>query len=255
MTDKTQSIYEDFYRRKASVQPYIDYQKRYQGTIRESDRVIIDIVLKILPETAAERSRFRLLDIGCSTGNLLRHIRENVPGIELFGGDISDESISEANDDPDLSAITIERMDILDIGHSNRFDIVIANAVLYGFGPEVFEQAIANVAKALRPGGSLVAFDFFHPFEQEIAIVEYHAGHPEGHPIHFRSYGRATAVLEHVGLTDVFFTPFNIPIALPHPGFESIRSYTVDGADGNHLSFRGILFQPWHHLLAKKSGA
>ena len=68
----------------AMLARYDDYQQRYRDSIRESDKVLIDLIR----EAAAGRPA-RLLDIGCSTGNLLRHIRRLVPGLDLHGGDLA----------------------------------------------------------------------------------------------------------------------------------------------------------------------
>ena len=62
------------------------------------------------------------------------------------------------------------------------------------------------------------------------------------------------------GFDDVQFAPFEIPIDLPRgrtvgdneSGFEDLNSYTVRSEAGDRLLFRGTLFQPWCHLIARK---
>ncbi len=226
------------------MKDYIAYQRRYVDNIRESDRVILEIVSRLEAEN--------LLDIGCSTGNLLRHIRQAFPKLTLTGGDNSDIQLDECRRDKSLAGIDFAKMDIRDLP-SKAFDIVIANAILYGFSNEEFEKCIISIRRSLRQGGHFIAFDFFHPFAQEIEIIEKSAGFPGGHPLHFRSFGHARSVLSAAGFDRVDFRPFEIAIDLKKPSPESIVSYTIQQLNGPRLLFRGTLFQPWCHLIGRTS--
>lgn len=220
------------------VTEYLHYQEKYKTTIRENDKAL----LQHLRGTSGE-----LLDIGCSSGNLLRFISSLYPHLKLQGGDISAPSIEQCRKDDSLRGIAFEVMDILRLPR-NAFDAIVATAVLYCL--EDFEGAIASLAGALRPGGKLVAFDFFHPFEQELAIVETSSHSPQGHPMFMRSYAWTRRVLERHGFRQIDFHPFDIPITLPRgKGIDS--TYTVE-SDAGRLQFRGTLFQPWCHLVARK---
>jgi SAM-dependent methyltransferase len=155
-----------------------------------------------------------------------------------------------ASPNPELSSIHFAKLDIrkLPVG---SFDIVTANAILYGFDEEPFAESIRSIAKSLRPGGHLIAFDFFHPFEQEVSIVEKSKAFPDGHPLHFRSYAKASEVLKAAGFSDINYQLFEIKIDLPHPGYGSVVSYTRM-SEGQRLLFRGSIFQPWCHLVARR---
>jgi SAM-dependent methyltransferase len=123
---------------------------------------------------------------------------------------------------------------------------------VYLFRQPEFERSLASLAKALKPGGRFLAFDWFHPYEQELAIFEKSATHPEGLLIHARPYSLVEKALAKAGFGDVAFRPFAIPIDLEQPRKPTdMRSYTVP-ADGRRLLFRGALFQPWCHLVARK---
>lgn len=80
---------------------YLEHQKRYATQVRESDRVIIDIVRDIVEE-GPRGSAPSPLDAGCSTGNLLRHLRRLVPALALHGGDAYPLIIEQERTDPDL---------------------------------------------------------------------------------------------------------------------------------------------------------
>jgi cyclopropane fatty-acyl-phospholipid synthase-like methyltransferase len=224
---------------KSHMEDYIAYQARYRKTPRESDKVILDLLSTVNGET--------LLDIGCSTGNLLYHIK-NRYGFTLTGGDMSTMEIESCKNDPALSGITFRTLDIRYLPEK-AFDVIISNAILYGFDDDDFSAAIKSICGALRSGGSLIAFDFFHPFRQEVSIIEksnHHQGAGGLHPMHFRSYANVEKLLASTGFTHTSFKPFKIQIDLPFQGYDSITTYTSGG-----FQFRGCLSQPWCHLISR----
>lgn len=228
------------------IPQYISYQEKYRLSPRESDRVLIELA------TRDADKPLRVLDIGCSTGNLLRHLRDVAPHFHLIGGEMSDAQLEACRQDKTLAGISFEKLDILNLP-KNSFDIIIANAILYGFDDGKFAQALNSIAEALTVGGSFYAFDFFHDFPQEIAIVEKTAGFPDGHPLHFRSRQVVEQVVHTVGLTAPVFQPFNISLDLPAKPDALIQTRTVKTDTGDRLQFRGALYQPWCHLSAKKA--
>lgn len=234
---------------------YTDYQRRYAAEPRESDRVLIGHVAEALGARGTNGHRPRVLDIGCSTGNLMRHLSRALPGAELWGGELMPEALEACRAAPDLDGMTFAEMDLLDIGHPGAFDVIVINAVLYLLGDDDLRQAIASVAAALAPGGSLVAFDLFHPFEQHLTIREASATHPDGLVLHFRPYALLDEACADAGLALPRIHPFAIPIDLPRPARDDeIISYTVPTAAGGRLLFRGALAQPWCHVVASRPG-
>jgi SAM-dependent methyltransferase len=234
---------EDFHR------GYAEYQRRYATQPPERDKVTIELVRRLV----AGRTGVRLLDAGCSTGNLLLHLSRAVPGLELTGGELVDAVIEANRRNPDLAGTTFERLDVLDLPAA-RWDIVVVNAVFYLFPWGEFERALASVSRALVPGGSLVAFDFFHEWGQDLAIVERSETHPNGLALHLRPQRDVEPLLRRHGFERVEFRPFSIPIDLPRPErLEDMGSYTRRTEDGERLLFRGALFQPWCHLVATKA--
>jgi hypothetical protein len=115
---------------------------------------------------------------------------------------------------------------------------------------EGFQKAGRCIFETLAPGGVFVCFDLFHPWEQDLAIVEKSRAFPEGLPLHFRSYASVTALLQKAGFAKMEFHPFQIPIDLPKPDLNQITTFTEKLADGSRLQFRGCLSQPWNHLVA-----
>jgi cyclopropane fatty-acyl-phospholipid synthase-like methyltransferase len=246
-------LYDAYPNDQFHMRDYVAYQQRYALKIRESDRVILDHIAEDL-RRRGNAAGCELLDIGCSTGNLLRHIKGAFPQLRLTGGELSEMQLEICRKDEELQGISFVRADLKALPTDRPYDIIVANAILYGFDQPAFEQCIASIAGALRPGGTLIAFDFFHPWKQEIAIVEKTGTFPGGHPLHFRSFGSTRPVLERCGLTQAQFTPFAIPIDLARPPLDTdhVESYTVPTAAGERLLFRGAICQPWCHLVARK---
>jgi SAM-dependent methyltransferase len=244
--------YKDYVTDEDFLAGYNAYQRKYATQIRESDKIILGMVGDLLRERGSDAAPAELLDIGCSTGNLLLHLKRSFPGLRLTGGDLAEASLAECHANSALTGIEFRTLDLLDLP-ANAFDIVTVNAVLYMMADAEFERALASLSRALRQGGALIAFDFCHPFEQDIRIIERSRTHAEGLALHFRPEGKVRRWLDDTGFRDPVFRPFTLPIDLPRPADDGeLISYTVTAADGRRLPFRGTLFQPWCHILARK---
>jgi SAM-dependent methyltransferase len=222
------------------MRAYAGYQQRYAGTLRESDRVLIALIRAHAAPGAS------LLDMGCSTGNLLRHLAGH--GLELHGADMVAEVVDAARADPALADVAFHVQDMLDVTLERTFDIVTVNAALMFFTPQELDRALARLATLLAPGGHLIGFDYVHAFEQELEIVETSAAFPDGLRMFMRSERSLRAALAAAGLEPGAFAPFELPLDLPRPAREDIATWTPHPGQ----SFRGSLFQPWCHFTARK---
>jgi SAM-dependent methyltransferase len=246
------SSYSDYVSDDAFQARYATYQQRYADSIRESDKVLLRLVAE-----AAGRPDPRVLDIGCSTGNFLRHLRGAMPEAQLTGGDMAAGVLEGCRSDPALSGIDFRVMDMTAV--EGRYDVVVANAVGFFLTAEEYERALAGIARALEPGGAYIAFEWLHPFVQELAIREVSKWRPDGLTIHARSFDAVDGMLRRAGFREVEFKPFEIPFDL-QPGatvsdnadvVENLVSYTVRTEDAARLTFRGALYQPWCHFVAR----
>ncbi len=227
---------------------YQDYQKKYAGAPRDSDKVIIGIVETLKNEM---ETGLKLLDIGCSSGNLLKHLKQAIFGLELTGGDLVADQIERNNENPALTGIRFERMDILNLEVREFFDVITVNAMVYALTGEQFQDAMINIASALNPGGHIILFDFFHPFPQEIKVTQKTMLYPDGHSYSMRSFASAKETLENSGFSGVEFFPFKISVDLPKDEkAEPVLSHTVGSGD-ERLIFHGSIFLPWCHVVAK----
>src|SRR6266850_1447541 len=94
------------------MKAYSEYQKRYSRKIRESDKVLLSLVRDTLGNLQ-DRKRPKLLDVGCSTGNLLRHLSRAFPNLDLVGGDMVKTVIRDCRKNSDLAGIEFEEMDVV----------------------------------------------------------------------------------------------------------------------------------------------
>lgn len=241
------SSYSDYVNDTQFLDGYNAYQARYAEQIPERDKVMLRLIAGL---TAGEPKR--LLDIGCSTGNLLMHIRRFFPKLELTGGELAESSLAIAQQNPELEGVRLQKMDMLAI--SGKYDVIVSNAVTYLFDDALYEQAARSVHAALAPGGAWIDFEWFNPFhDQRLTIREYTPSHPGGLDIHVRPYEQVTETLKGVGFHTLDFRPFEIGIDLPHKGFAGApETHTIPTTTGERLQFRGTLYQPWCHLLASR---
>jgi SAM-dependent methyltransferase len=222
---------------------YNDYQTRYADTIRESDKVL----LSLLAKHSGART---LLDIGCSTGNFLAHVRGAFPGLQLTGGDIAESSLAQCRANPKLAGVDIRHMDITQI--DGTYDIIVSNAVTSIVAEADFERGMASIGRALNRGGAFISWEWMHPFDgQTIEILEKTQHYPDGLWLYFRPYANVRRALAAAGLIDIEFSEFDIPIDLPFGGYNSVQSYTRNDERGRRMSFRGVLYQPWAFVTAR----
>jgi len=99
----------------------------------------------------------RILDVGCGTGRLLTHLPRQ--RYQRYGIDISEGMVRKALlKDPDLycsraSATAIPYSD-------NTFDVVFSAAVLHHLAAaEAVKQAITEMIRVTRPGGTTIIWD------------------------------------------------------------------------------------------------
>jgi SAM-dependent methyltransferase len=104
----SRELYENYPPNNEYIRSYIEYQERYAHDARDSDKRLIELVGRLLAERTPTGRRPHLLDIGCSTGNLLAHLRKAYPTVELTGGDLSELSIAECKGNPMLAGATFE---------------------------------------------------------------------------------------------------------------------------------------------------
>lgn len=115
-----------------------------------------------LVEQAGLAGGQRVLEIGCGTGNLSVRAKRTEPGIELVGSDPDPLALTRARRKARrLTGISFER------GYSQRlpypdasFDRMLSSLMLHHLDDDTKVATAAEVARVLRPGGSLHLVDF-----------------------------------------------------------------------------------------------
>lgn len=236
------------------ITDYVAYQEHYRDNPRESDKVILKELGRIL-ESRPDIGPVRILDVGCHTGNLIRHILGIFPGVLCTGVDVFEEVIDHCRARAELSECTFNTADVRALPYDREFDVVMASAVLCRFDRGDFEISLRSLAKSLRRGGYFVSFEYYHEWAQHLSIIERSSRHPEGLSIHMRSIPDVQSSLERAGFSEYSFSPFRIACDLTRPeDGDPLMTYTVRTEDGERLNFRGALYQPWCHLVARKAG-
>jgi SAM-dependent methyltransferase len=238
---------------------YAAYQAKYSDNPKECDKRTAQLVLQSLQSTQPSSSRPRILDIGCSTGNFLRHLKHLNINADLIGGDLMESHLEVSRKNPALSGISFETMDIFKLPTNQPFDIITANAVTMFFPTELLGLAMQSVARALRPGGCFIAYDFASPYPVDTQIIETSAWHPNGVTFWMRSRATMALKLQEAGFDHIAIEPFEMPIDLPKPmpgsrAEATLETFTIkEQGSGRRMMFRGVLHQPWAHILARKS--
>jgi ubiquinone/menaquinone biosynthesis C-methylase UbiE len=133
--------------------PFYDLFTRVLGATR-LHRTLID--------QAGLATGQRVLEIGCGTGNLALRVKRAHPGVDLVGCDPDPLALARAQRKArNLAGIRFER------GYAQRlpypdagFDRVLSALMLHHLDHDTKVAAAAEVARVLRPGGSLHVVDF-----------------------------------------------------------------------------------------------
>ena len=108
----------------------------------------------------------RVLDVGCGTGNLLRTIGKQHPGVELAGVDPDLKMLARAESKLRRAGLRVR----LDRGFAQEldfpddsFDAVFSSLMLHHLDTSSKDEMLREVHRVLRPGGVLVLADaVFH---------------------------------------------------------------------------------------------
>ena len=105
----------------------------------------------------------RVLEIGCSVGQLASELKKRIPNAEVWGTDISQPMLRYAhwralqqNLELNFSQMASENLHFPD----NHFDIVTAHLLFHEIPEPIIKKTLREVIRVLRPGGTFVLWDF-----------------------------------------------------------------------------------------------
>jgi len=105
----------------------------------------------------------RLLDAGCGTGMMALRIAARYPGCTVHGIDLSPKMIAVARRDAEKQGLAMDFRvgSITDLPYpGDSFDVVITNIMYHHLDLTEKRQAVAEIARVLKPGGRYVSAEF-----------------------------------------------------------------------------------------------
>ncbi len=103
----------------------------------------------------------RVLDLGCGTGILTRHVASRLPEAEVLGVDLDESRLAFARQHGGIENLRFEKCDFRYLPFEDEsFDLVFSRFVLI-FVPDP-GGAIQEMVRVTRPGGSVVCRDMVH---------------------------------------------------------------------------------------------
>jgi len=235
---------------------YLAHQDDYRREMRESDKQLIDLVASRIANPAGVG--VSLLDVGCSSGTLLFNLGKRFPHMSLAGIDSMAEAVEKCQADLCLKAAKVSVGNVLELSEVKTYDVIVSSAALLYLNEEEFAEAMRRCTKALKPGGILITWDFYHPFRQELEIKQSNHANPEGVTWFYRSYGLVEKLLTGNGMSAVEFEPFYMPFDRPqkNPLSEDdnglLLSFTHQIETGDRLSFAGGALFSWCYLIGTR---
>jgi ubiquinone/menaquinone biosynthesis C-methylase UbiE/Zn finger protein HypA/HybF involved in hydrogenase expression len=117
---------------------------------------------RVLELAALEGNEF-LLDAGCGTGLVALRIAARYPRCMVHGIDLSQKMIAIARRDAERQGLAVDFCvgSITDLPHADAsLDVVITNIMYHHLDLAEKQQAIAEIARVLKPGGRYVSSEF-----------------------------------------------------------------------------------------------
>ena len=115
----------------------------------------------------------RVMEIGCSLGQVACGLKKRFPDAQVWGTDISAQMVRYAhwrtiqqNLDVHYAQMSAEDLDFPD----NQFDIVTAHLLFHEMPVPVIKRTLKEAMRVLRPGGVFVLWDFWSAKNRSSAV-------------------------------------------------------------------------------------
>lgn len=120
---------------------------------RARNQLIIWLMQKFVLKNRQEQSLGKYLEIGCGTGYVLKGVKTAFKNTDVFGSEIFLSGLEQAK--RRLEDVNLMQMDARAIPYQDGFDVIGAFDVLEHIKED--EKVIAEVYRALKPGGFFIA--------------------------------------------------------------------------------------------------
>lgn len=101
----------------------------------------------------------KILDFGCGTGRSIPYLKEFFPNAELFGCDVSEESLKIAADELKEDHVFINNSAEELKGYGQTYDAVFLACVLHHIEPTERKYWLDAICDVLNPGGYIFIFE------------------------------------------------------------------------------------------------
>ena len=180
-----------------------------------------------------------LLDIGCAKGEFIWLLKDSFPKISFTGFDLSDELITLAKSQPDLSDVTFLKADVQNFDLKRKFDFASMMGVLSMF--DDFKKPLRLMVKHLKKGGWGYIFGIFS--EDDVDVLVRFRNNYLGSKIWESGYNmfcRSSIKKElSTSCENIRFYKFDIPIDLPKEK-DPVKSYTLNTAEKGRIILNGV---------------
>lgn len=142
---------------------YIYLEEDYYENKKEIFVFLIDILKK------HTKDNFSLLDLGCSRGEFLFHIQNDIPNhSKLVGLDYSEELIKKAKEQDFLSDIEFKVGDAQDFELERKFDFIVCSGTVGYF--DSLDNLFKMLKKHLNKGGVALVAHLFNEFDIDVQV-------------------------------------------------------------------------------------
>ncbi len=211
-------------------------------------------MIELLKSELSQDSKEKLLDIGCSDGMFLRHLRSEFASLDLWGLELDDKFIQQGKAQNDQAGVQIMQGDASSVDSSTKYDVILASGIL-----SVFDEPfpiLEGWLNCLASNGILIVFGYFNERDLDTRIH---------YRNHFDDHGWETGLTAYSqkayqkyfgekGQVSVDFIPF-VPDFDIQEDENPIRSYTVQTKSGKRLIVIGghIICNMGYMILRKQN--
>jgi SAM-dependent methyltransferase len=156
--------------RNGTTKPYQAHDTAFMedvaSALQSLPRLFMDFVLPQLPKLSEKFERGRVLDVGCGGGWALVHFAERFPDARCMGVEVEPYSVELARKlvrDRGLEDRCEVRLGSTELAETASYDVATSFLVIHEIEPAVKQPFFTDVARALKPGGSLMVFDETYP--------------------------------------------------------------------------------------------
>jgi len=146
-----------------SIESYLrgDYQKfkQYERT---------NFLLKHINKAIDKKTHYKLLDLGCSKGEMIYLLKESFENIDFTGIDISEDLLDIAKKEIFLKSVKFIQDDISTFSLKENFDIVLMSGVISIF--DDYEKILLNVLNHMKKGSVGFIFGAFNQDDIDVLI-------------------------------------------------------------------------------------